>query len=83
MEKTFLNSDSLSEALKADLKKYALQHGISEYQVVEKAVAFFLEAEKRRQFIAGLKLYGHDKENIEIAEWGMDDYSEQLKKYRN
>lgn len=81
MDKNLLNLDLLSEELKADIKKYAGQHGISENQFIEKAVLFFLQEVKRKAFIAGIKEYRHDEGIIEIAEWGMEDYAEQLKKH--
>ncbi len=74
-------TSSLPLELKETLEKYASKHHLPKNKVIEQALAFFFHEQKRKAFVEGLKKYGHDKAMTEMAEWGMDDYADQLKKF--
>lgn len=82
MSKSQVFTGSLPLDLKQTLAEYATKHQIPKNKVIEQALTFFFYEEKRKTFIDGIKKYGQDKENIELAEWGMDDYAEQLNRYQ-
>lgn len=81
MSKPQVFTSSLPLELKETLEEYATKHRLPKNKVIEQALDFFFHEQKRKAFVEGLKKYGHDKEMVEMAEWGMDDYADQLKKY--
>lgn len=81
MSKSYVFTSNISIELKEKIEQYATKHQIPKNKVLEKALFIFFHEEKRKAFAEGIKKYGQNPENIEIAEWGMADYAEQLKKY--
>lgn len=81
MSKSHVFTSNIPIELKIKIEQYATKHGIPENKVLEKALSLFFHEEKKKAFAEGLKKYGQDPENTAIAEWGMRDYSEQLKNY--
>lgn len=81
MSKSYVFTSNISIELKEKIEQYATKHQIPKNKVLEKALSIFFHEEKRKAFAEGIKKYGQNPENIEIAEWGMADYAEQLKKY--
>lgn len=81
MSKSYVFTSNISIELKEKIEQYATKHQIPKNKVLEKALSIFFHEEKRKAFAEGIKKYGQNPENIKIAEWGMADYAEQLKKY--
>ncbi len=86
MKKQILSSTKVfTSSLPIDLcnsiDQYALENNIPKNKVIEKALLLFFEGIERQEFRESLKKYGRDAEFVELAEWGMDDYSKGLEKY--
>jgi hypothetical protein len=81
MPKSYVFTSNIPLELKEKIEQYSTKHHIPKNKVLEKALSLFFHEEKRKAFAEGIKKYGQNPENIEIAEWGMTDYAEQLKKY--
>ncbi len=81
MSKSYVFANNIPLELIEKIEQYATKHGIPEHMVLEKALSLFFHEEKKKAFADGLKKYGHDPENKEVAEWGMAEYAEQIKKY--
>jgi hypothetical protein len=63
-----------------EVVEYAKKKKISKNKVIEIAVKKLLEEEIRRELMESFKKIANDPDMIEMAEWGMEDYAEQLKR---
>lgn len=81
MSKSYVFTGNISMELKEKIKQYATKHGIPINKILEQALSLFFHEEKKKAFAEGIKKYGQDPENIEVAEWGLAEYAEQLDKY--
>ena len=79
MSKSQIFTSSLPIDMSQKIEQYASKHKIPKNKVIEKALEMLFNEEKRKSFIEGVKKWGMDPENLEWAEMGMKDYSEQLK----
>lgn len=75
--KTFTSSLPLELSKKID--EFAQEHKVAKNQVLISALELFFKEERRKKFIEGVKKLGMDEENVEMAEWGMKEYAEDLK----
>ena len=64
-----------------EVVEYAKKKKISKNKVIELAVKKLLDEEIRRELIESFKKISNDPAITEMAEWGMDDYMEQLSNY--
>ncbi|MDQ6844156.1 MAG: CopG family transcriptional regulator [Bacteroidota bacterium] len=62
-----------------EVAEYAKKKKISKNKVIEIALKKLLEEEIRNELIESFKKIADDPDMIEMAEWGMEDYAEQLK----
>ncbi len=74
---TFTNTLSLD--LMQEVEKYKSQTGITKKNVFEKALRKFFIDEKRQKMAEGFRRAKNDPEMQEIVEWGLVDYSNQIK----
>jgi hypothetical protein len=65
--------------LRGELVEYAKKKKISKNKVIEIAVKKLLEEEIKDELRCTFTLASNDKELLEMAEWGLGDYLEQLK----
>jgi hypothetical protein len=62
-----------------EVVEYAKKKKISKNKVIEIAVKKLLEEEIKNELRRTFMLAANDKELLEMAEWGLGDYLEQLK----
>ena len=81
MPKEYIYTSSLPIELKEELEQYASKHHISKNKVIEKALKNLFEEETHKDIIASFKKIADDPDVADTAEWGINDYKEQLKRY--
>ena len=74
-------TSTLPSVVMEEVVEYAKKKKISKNKVIELAVKKLLDEEIRRELIESFKKISNDPDMIEMAEWGMDDYMEQLSNY--
>jgi hypothetical protein len=62
------------------LAESAKQKKISKNKVAETAIKKFFEKEIKNELRRSFMLVENDKELIEMAEWGLEDYASRLEK---
>jgi hypothetical protein len=72
-------TSTLPSLVMEEVVEYAKKKKISKNKVIELAVKKLLEEEIKNELKCTFILASNDKELIEMAEWGMGDYLEQLK----
>ena len=79
--KTVTYTSTLPNAVMEEMVEYAKKKKISKNKVIEMALKKLLEEEIKNELRESFKKIADDPEMLEMAEWGMEDYSEQLKKF--
>ncbi len=74
-------TSTLPNVVMEEVVEYAKKKKISKNKVIEIAVKKLLEEEIRNELIESFKKLADDPDMIEMAEWGMGDYAEQLKRF--
>ena len=74
-------TSSLPIELCKKIDDYAGKNNMAKNQVLIGALELFFKEERRKKFVEGIKKYGMDDENVEMAEWGMKEYTEDLKEF--
>ncbi len=77
--KTITYTSTLPNMVMEEVVEYAKKKKISKNKVIEIAVKKLLDEEIRNELMESFKKIANDPDMIEMAEWGMDDYAEQLK----
>ena len=80
MNKKITYTGTLPDVVMKGVVEYAKRKKISKNRVIEIAVKKLLEEEIRNELVESFKKISDDPDMIEMAEWGMEDYAEQLKK---
>ena len=80
MPRQYIYTSSLPIELKDEIEEYASRHKISKNKVIEKALKNLLSEEKKKLYAASFKKANNDPGMISMADWGLDDYLQQLKK---
>jgi hypothetical protein len=78
--KTITYTSTLPNVVMEEVVEYAKKKKLSKNKVIEIAVKKLLDEEIRNELIESFKKIADDPDMIEMAEWGMEDYAEQLKK---
>ena len=79
MTKQYVYTSTLPIELKEGLEVYATRHKVSKNKVIEKALKMFLMEERKKAYAETFKRANKDTEMIAMADWGLEDYLEQLK----
>jgi ribosomal protein L10 len=79
MPKQYVYTSSLPLELKEELEKYAARHNVSKNKVIEKALKKYLEEDRKKLYADSFKKANNDPEMISMADWGLEDYLQQLK----
>lgn len=79
--KTVTYTSTLPNVVMEDVVEYAKKKKISKNKVIEIALKRLLEEEIKNELRESFKKIADDPEMLEMAEWGMEDYAEQLKKF--
>ena len=78
--KTVTYTSTLPNVVMEEVVEYARKKKISKNKVIEIALKKLLEEEIKNELRESFKKIADDPEMLEMAEWGMEDYVEQLKK---
>ena len=79
--KTVTYTSTLPSVVMEEVVEYAKKKNITKNKVIETALKKLLEEEIKNDLRESLKQLTDDNEITEMAEWGMKDYAEQLKKF--
>ncbi len=79
MPKQYVYTSSLPLELKEELEEYATRHKISKNKIIEKALKKYLEEDRKKLYADSFKKANNDPEMISMADWGLEDYRQQLK----
>lgn len=79
MNKKITYTSTLPDAVMEGIVEYAKKKKISKNKVIEIAVKKLLEEDIKNELQRTFTLASNDKELLEMAEWGLGDYLEQLK----
>ena len=79
MPKQHVYTSSLPLELKEELEEYATRYKISKNKVIEKALKKYLEEDRKKLYADSFKKANNDPEMISMADWGLEDYLQQLK----
>ncbi len=74
-------TSTLPSTVMEEVVEYAKKKKISKNKVIEIAVKKLLEQEVRNELVESFKKFANDPDMIEMAEWGREDYAEQLKNF--
>ena len=77
--KTVTYTSTLPNLVMEEVVEYAKKKKISKNKVIEIAVKKLLEEEIKEDLKRTFAIAANDKELMEMAEWGLGDYLEQLK----
>ncbi len=77
--KTVTYTSTLPNMVMEEVVEYAKKKKISKNKVIEIALKKLLDEEMRDDLKRTFILAANDKEMIEMAEWGLGDYLQQLK----
>jgi hypothetical protein len=79
MNKKITYTSTLPDVIMEGVVEYAKKKKISKNKVIEIAVKKLLEEDIKNELQQTFTLASNDKELLEMAEWGLGDYLEQLK----
>ena len=79
--KTVTYTSTLPNVVMEEMVEYAKKKKISKNKVIEIALKKLLQEEIKNELRESFKKIADDPEMLELAEWGMEDYSKQLKKF--
>lgn len=79
MNKKITYTSTLPDTVMEGVVEYAKKKKISKNKVIEIAVKRLLEEDIKNELQRTFTLASNDKELLEMAEWGLGDYLEQLK----
>ncbi len=79
--KTVTYTSTLPNVVMEEVVEYAKKKKISKNKVIEIALKKLLEEEIKNELRESFKKIADDPEMLEMAEWGMEDYAEQLKRF--
>lgn len=74
-------TSTLPSLVMEEVVEYAKKKKISKNKVIEIAVKKLLEEEIKNELMESFKKIADDPDMIEMAEWGMEDFAEQLKRF--
>jgi hypothetical protein len=78
-KKNVTYTSTLPSVVMEEVAEYAAKKKISKNKVIEAAIRNFLDAEIKSELERTFKLAAEDPELVEMADWGLADYLEQLK----
>ena len=79
--KSVTYTSTLPNVVMEEVVEYAKKKKISKNKVIEIALKRLLEEEIKNELRESFKKIADDPEMLEMAEWGIEDYAEQLKKF--
>lgn len=80
MKKAVVFTNKLTPRLMDWVNSYSKEKGITKRELIEEALEEYQEKIIKEKMAESFKRAAKDPEMLEMAEWGMDDYAEQLRK---
>ena len=74
-------TSTLPEDILSQVNDYVEQYNIPKNQVIEEALRMFLMEQDKKTFAEGFKRLAKDPEMMQLAEMGMGEYLDQMKRY--
>lgn len=74
-------TSTLPSMVMEDVVEYATKKNISKNKVIEIAIKMLMEEEIKNELKESFRKISKDPEMVEMAEWGMNEYSQQLKDF--
>ena len=81
MKTAVVFTNKLSSKLMNWVNSYSKEQGITKRELIESALEEYQVKIIKEKMAETCKRAAKDPEMLEMAEWGMDDYFEQLKKW--
>jgi hypothetical protein len=78
-----LYTSTLPDDLILQVNEYAEKHKVPKNKIIEEALKQYFFQQKRKEYSESFARIAHDPEVEELAEMGMADYAELLRKYEN
>lgn len=83
MSKPVTITTTLDPLMNNWLKEEAKRQNTTKRIIMEKAFLFYQTEEKRRKYLESYEKMNNNPETLELAEWGMKEYFEDLTEYEN
>lgn len=74
-------TSSLNDSLMKKLKEYSDKYKMPKNKIIENALNNYFEAIKKAEYERSFKIAAKDPEMIKMAEEGLDDFIEMIKRY--
>jgi hypothetical protein len=81
MKKQVTYTSTLPDELISQVKEYAEKYKMTKNKVIEEALKRYFFEQKRKEYEESFARIANDPETIELAEMGIADYAELLRKY--
>jgi predicted transcriptional regulator len=83
MKKQITYTSTLPDDLILQVNEYAEKYKISKNRIIEQALKQYFFEQKRKEYEESFARIANDPEVEELAEMGMADYAELIRKYEN
>jgi hypothetical protein len=83
MKKQITYTSTLPGDLITQVNEYAEKYKLSKNKIIEEALRKFLFEAKRKEYEESFARISNDPEVVELAEMGMEDYAELIRKHEN
>ena len=74
-------TSTMDSELWCQVQESAALYGITKKEIIETSVKAYFREQKRLQFEKGYQMVSKEMDLVKMAEIGMDDYADQLKKF--
>jgi len=83
MKKQITYTSTLPDNLILQVNEYAEKYKVSKNKIIENALKQYFFEQKRKEYEESFARIANDPEVEELAEMGMGDYAELIRKYEN
>lgn len=82
MKESTVFTSSIDNSLMQKLRKYSDKYKMPKNKIIEQALNKFFDELKKAEYRRSFKRAAKDKKMLEMAEEGLEDYVEILKRYK-
>jgi predicted transcriptional regulator len=83
MKKQITYTSTLPDDLISQVNEYAEKYQMTKNKVIEEALRQYFFDQKRKEYEESFARIANDPEVVELAEMGMEDWAELVRKYEN
>ena len=83
MKKQITYTSTLPDDLISQVNEYAEKYQMTKNKVIEVALRQYFFEQKRKEYEESFARIANDPEVVELAEMGMEDYADLIRKYEN